>query len=51
MKMKMYQVPVTEMYAICAQVIMEGTVQAAPPIEGGGTDPGNPTPGEPSVYD
>ena len=26
MKMKMYQVPVTEMYAIRAQVIMDGTV-------------------------
>lgn len=38
MKMKMYQVPVTEMYAVRAQVIMEGTVQAAPPIEGAGTD-------------
>ncbi len=26
MKMKMYQVPVTEMYAVRAQVIMDGTV-------------------------
>lgn len=38
MKMKMYQVPVTEMYAVRAQVIMEGTVQGAPQIGGGGED-------------
>lgn len=40
MKMKMYQVPVTEMYAICAQVIMDGTVQGAPKIDGGGEGSG-----------
>ena len=40
----MYQVPVTETYAIRSQVIMEGTVNSAPPIEGGGNDK---TPGEP----
>lgn len=50
MKMKMYQVPVTEMYAIRAQVIMEGTVQGSPQIGGGGFMP-TPDPGdkEPSV--
>ena len=40
MKMKMYQVPVTEMYAIRAQVIMDGTVQGAPKIDGGGEGTG-----------
>ena len=41
----MYQVPVTETYAIRSQVIMEGTtVQSSPMFEGGGNDK---TPGEP----
>ena len=42
----MYQVPVTETYAIRSQVIMEGTVQPSPFIQGGGgmppIDPSNP---------
>ena len=44
----MYQVPVTETYAIRSQVIMEGSVQPSPFIEGGGhlppTDPFDPNP-------
>ena len=35
----MYQVPVTETYAIRSQVIMEGTVHGSPMLEGGNNDP------------
>ena len=34
----MYQVPVTETYAIRSQVIMEGTVNSSPMFDGGGND-------------
>ena len=35
----MYQVPVTETYAIRSQVIMEGTVNSSPMLDGGGSMP------------
>ena len=40
----MYQVPVTETYAIRSQVIMEGTVQHSPTIPGGNEDPNGKVP-------
>ena len=40
----MYHVPVTETYAIRSQVIMEGSIQPSPLIDGDGNDK---TPGEP----
>ena len=54
MKMKMYQVPVTEMYAIRAQVIMDGTVMKGNTpgseytLPSDPDNPFDPTPGIPS---
>lgn len=43
----MYQVPVTETYAIRSQVIMEGTVEKQM-IQGGGSMPDSPDPFDPN---
>lgn len=55
MKMKMYQVPVTEMYAVRSQVVMDGSVMKGDNAPGSNwtlpSDPDNPfdpTPGTPT---